>query len=368
MLWLRLTGSLRCSGLWLRSTRSRRAGSVAPAARGVLLEQGLNPCPLRSQVDSQPLDHKQSPLLTCFICRLSGTSRDSTGYPAASGPGETPRCMSCRLREQSLVKELRPRDVLESSSDSDEKAPAAKPSSLPKRKLELEGEAVEKKKKGRPRKDARLLPMSLSMQVRLAVGASGPGPPHPPESSSPQGSCLMPTAPASVARVCPAVLREEKPGLRDASALAVARRPDRREGHCVCVRPSTRAEAANARPPESLHPPGELALGREPAAVTDSGCFHAAPSPSGALWLIRAATQSYGAASLFGDPAPPPWPVLQGLLPPWAPSSLRPTPGVPSPRSLLSLGPGPWAQCLGRQPACGPAHVAAPGTGGREGE
>jgi hypothetical protein len=64
------------------------------------------------------------------------------------------------------VKELRPRDLLESSSDSDEKVPLAKPSSLSKRKLELEVETVEKKKKGRPRKDSRLLPVSLSVQVR----------------------------------------------------------------------------------------------------------------------------------------------------------------------------------------------------------
>lgn len=72
----------------------------------------------------------------------------------------------CRLKEQNLVvKELRPRDLLESSSDSDEKLPVAKPS-FSKRKLELEVETVEKKKKGRPRKDSRLLPMSLSVQVR----------------------------------------------------------------------------------------------------------------------------------------------------------------------------------------------------------
>ena len=78
------------------------------------------------------------------------------------------RSCLCRLKEQSLVKELRPRDVLERSSDSDEKVPVTKPSSLSKRKLELEVETVEKKKKGRPRKDSRLMPMSLSVQVRLA--------------------------------------------------------------------------------------------------------------------------------------------------------------------------------------------------------
>ncbi|KAJ8776716.1 hypothetical protein J1605_015305 [Eschrichtius robustus] len=76
-----------------------------------------------------------------------------------------------RLKEQSLVKELRPRDVLESSSDSDEKVPVTKPSSLSKRKLELEVETVEKKKKGRPRKDSRLMPMSLSVQSPAALTA-----------------------------------------------------------------------------------------------------------------------------------------------------------------------------------------------------
>lgn len=70
-----------------------------------------------------------------------------------------------RLKEQNLVRELRSRE-LDSSSDSDEKVHLAKPSSLSKRKLELEVETVEKKKKGRPRKDSRLLPVSLSVQVR----------------------------------------------------------------------------------------------------------------------------------------------------------------------------------------------------------
>lgn len=84
----------------------------------------------------------------------------------------------CRLKEQNLVvKELRPRDLLESSSDSDEKVPVAKPSSLSKRKLDLEVETVEKKKKGRPRKDTRLMPMSLSVQVRPAGLAASPSPP-----------------------------------------------------------------------------------------------------------------------------------------------------------------------------------------------
>ena len=57
--------------LLLRSTGSRRAGSVVvahgpscSAARGIFPDQGLNPCPLRWQADSQPLRHQGSP--SCY--------------------------------------------------------------------------------------------------------------------------------------------------------------------------------------------------------------------------------------------------------------------------------------------------------------
>ena len=67
--------SSRCAGLslsWpllLRSTGSRRAGSVVVAHRpsrsaacGIFPDQGSNPCPLHWQADSQPLRHQGSPL------------------------------------------------------------------------------------------------------------------------------------------------------------------------------------------------------------------------------------------------------------------------------------------------------------------
>ena len=67
--------SLRCAGfslswpLLLRSTGSRRAGSVVVAhgpscsvACGIFPDQGSNPCPLHWQADSQPLRHRGSPL------------------------------------------------------------------------------------------------------------------------------------------------------------------------------------------------------------------------------------------------------------------------------------------------------------------
>ena len=66
--------SSRCTGLslsrplLLQSTGSRRAGSVivahgpsCSAACGIFPDQGLNPCPLHWQADSQPLCHQGSP-------------------------------------------------------------------------------------------------------------------------------------------------------------------------------------------------------------------------------------------------------------------------------------------------------------------
>ena len=66
--------SSRCTGLslsrplLLRSTGSRRAGSVivahgpsCSAACGILPDQGSNQCPLHWQADSQPLRHQGSP-------------------------------------------------------------------------------------------------------------------------------------------------------------------------------------------------------------------------------------------------------------------------------------------------------------------
>ena len=54
--------------LFLRSTSSRRAGSVVLAhgpscstACGIFPDQGSNPCPLHWQADSQPLRHQGSP-------------------------------------------------------------------------------------------------------------------------------------------------------------------------------------------------------------------------------------------------------------------------------------------------------------------
>ncbi|KAM9194768.1 protein HIRA isoform 2-T2 [Dugong dugon] len=106
--------------------------------------------------------------MKAFDSRFTERSKATSGAPAMTSV--TPTAVE-RLKEQNLVKEIRPRDLLESSSDSDEKVPVAKPSSLSKRKLELEAETVEKKKKGRPRKDSRLMPVSLSVQSPASLTA-----------------------------------------------------------------------------------------------------------------------------------------------------------------------------------------------------
>ena len=70
-----------CHGLSLRSTGSRRAGSVVvahgpscSAACGIFPDQGSNPCPLHQQADSQPLRHQGSPgLMYSYVIQWYNT-------------------------------------------------------------------------------------------------------------------------------------------------------------------------------------------------------------------------------------------------------------------------------------------------------
>ena len=61
------------SGSVVPGPRLWRVGSVVmvhgpsfPAARGIVLDQGLNLCPLHRQADSQSLDHQGSPKFGVF--------------------------------------------------------------------------------------------------------------------------------------------------------------------------------------------------------------------------------------------------------------------------------------------------------------
>ncbi|NXT64364.1 HIRA protein, partial [Chaetops frenatus] len=99
--------------------------------------------------------------MKAFDSRFTERSKATSGTAVVTNTNQT---VVDRLKDQNLIKDNKPKDILESSSDSEEKIPAVKPLSLPKRKLELEGETVEKKKKGRPRKDSRLVPVTLTVQ------------------------------------------------------------------------------------------------------------------------------------------------------------------------------------------------------------
>ncbi|XP_054568595.1 protein HIRA isoform X2 [Eptesicus fuscus] len=144
------------------STEPAAAAGTRPAGNSVNKDSvNATSAPAASSPSVLTTPSKIEPM-KAFDSRFTERSKATPGAPVLTSV--TPTAVE-RLKEQNLVKEVRPRDFLESSSDSDEKVPVAKSSSLSKRKLELEVETVEKKKKGRPRKDSRLMPMSLSVQV-----------------------------------------------------------------------------------------------------------------------------------------------------------------------------------------------------------
>ncbi|NXT01935.1 HIRA protein, partial [Jacana jacana] len=106
--------------------------------------------------------------MKAFDSRFTERSKATSGTAVVTNANQA---VVDRLKDQNLIKDNKPKDLLESSSDSEEKVPAAKPLSAPKRKLELEGETVEKKKKGRPRKDSRLVPVTLTVQSPAALAS-----------------------------------------------------------------------------------------------------------------------------------------------------------------------------------------------------
>ncbi|NXU95849.1 HIRA protein, partial [Cettia cetti] len=106
--------------------------------------------------------------MKAFDSRFTERSKATSGTAVVTNTNQT---VVDRLKDQNLIKDNKPKDILESSSDSEEKIPAVKPLSVPKRKLELEGETVEKKKKGRPRKDSRLVPVTLTVQSQATLAS-----------------------------------------------------------------------------------------------------------------------------------------------------------------------------------------------------
>ena len=116
--------SSRCAGLLLsqplllRSTGSRRAGSVVvahgpscSAACGIFPDQGSNPCPLHWRADSQPLRHQGSPCFCCFNSNQKIHSKTTMNLSTYKSTYKTPHNVlsiyNIVLRKNKLVdKEL----------------------------------------------------------------------------------------------------------------------------------------------------------------------------------------------------------------------------------------------------------------------
>ena len=121
------TGLSPSRPLLLWSTGSRRAGSVVvahgpscSAACGIFTDQGLNPCPLHWQADSQPLSHQGSPpslfFCLCFFffllpypgtwvvsCLLGGLRSSASVQWVFYRSSSTCRCISDVFLERKVI-------------------------------------------------------------------------------------------------------------------------------------------------------------------------------------------------------------------------------------------------------------------------
>ncbi|XP_063310532.1 protein HIRA [Pelobates fuscus] len=125
---------------------SGNASSVIPSTPTGLSSTQAKIEPMKA-LDSRFTERSKATSGTAGVAHINQTSAD-------------------RLKDQNVTKDQKPRDLLESSSDSEDKIPATKP--LSKRKAEIDADLGEKRKKGRPRKDSRLMSVSLTVQSQVA--------------------------------------------------------------------------------------------------------------------------------------------------------------------------------------------------------
>ncbi|XP_075072457.1 protein HIRA [Mixophyes fleayi] len=137
-------------------------GNAKPAEESGNKEGGNASSITPSAPTNVSAQHKIEPMkaLDSRFTERSKATSGTTGVPHIN------QTAADRPKEQSATKEVKPRDLLESSSDSEEKILATK--SLSKRKAETDADLVEKRKKGRPRKDSRLMSVSLTVQSQVA--------------------------------------------------------------------------------------------------------------------------------------------------------------------------------------------------------
>lgn len=110
-------------------------------------------------VSTQPKIEPMKALDSRFTERSKATS-------GTAGVSHMNQSAGDKLKDQNATKEAKQRDLLESSSDSEEKIVTK---SLSKRKVETDTDLGEKRKKGRPRKDSRLMSVSLAVQSQVAT-------------------------------------------------------------------------------------------------------------------------------------------------------------------------------------------------------
>lgn len=130
--------------------------SEEPANKESVNTATITPTP--SSVPAQPKIEPMKALDSRFTERSKATS-GTTGIPHVN------QIAADRPKDHSAAKEVKCHDV-DSSSDSEEKNLANK--SLTKRKAETDADLGEKRRKGRPRKDSRLMSVSLTVQSQVA--------------------------------------------------------------------------------------------------------------------------------------------------------------------------------------------------------
>ncbi|XP_063820846.1 protein HIRA [Pseudophryne corroboree] len=137
-------------------------GNAKPAEETANKESGNASTVTPSAPTNVSTQHKIEPMkaLDSRFTERSKATSGTTGVPHIN------QTATERPKEPSATKEVKPRELLESSSDSEEKILATK--SLSKRKAETDADLVEKRKKGRPRKDSRLMSVSLTVQSQVA--------------------------------------------------------------------------------------------------------------------------------------------------------------------------------------------------------
>ncbi|XP_040204233.1 protein HIRA isoform X2 [Rana temporaria] len=125
-------------------------------------ESGNAPCTTPTALAGVSTQPKLEPM-KALDSRFTERSKATSGI---TGISHTNQAAAEKLKDQNATKESKQRDLLESSSDSEEKIVTK---SLSKRKVETDADLGEKRKKGRPRKDARLMSVSLAVQSQVAT-------------------------------------------------------------------------------------------------------------------------------------------------------------------------------------------------------